>query len=78
MMVASYLIGQKKYPINYDLRRLGLYILCAGALYGIATLATTDIEIVNYLLRSLLLVVFGALIWVKEKPLSRHAVKKTE
>lgn len=78
MMVASYLIGQKKYPINYDLRRLGLYILCAGALYGIATLATTDIEIVNYLLRSLLLVAFGALIWVKEKPLSRHSVKKTE
>lgn len=76
MMVASYLIGQKKYPINYHLPRLMLYILSAGALYGVAMLLTTDSHIVNFGLRGLLLLAYGALIWKKEKPLSRVVAKK--
>lgn len=76
MMVASYLIGQKKYPINYHLPRLMLYILSAGALYGVAMLLTTDSHIVNFGLRGVLLLTYGALIWKKEKPLSRVVVKR--
>lgn len=76
MMVASYLIGQKKYPINYHLPRLMLYILSAGALYGVAMLLTTDSHIVNFGLRGVLLLVYGALIWKKEKPLSRVVAKR--
>ena len=76
MMTASYLIGQKKYPINYHLPRLMLYILSAGALYGVAVLLTTDSHIVNFGLRGLLLLAYGALIWKKEKPLSRVVAKK--
>lgn len=76
MMVASYLIGQKKYPINYHLPRLMLYILSAGALYGVAMLLTTDSHIVNFGLRGVLLLAYGALIWKKEKPLSRVVVKR--
>ncbi len=76
MMVASYLIGQKKYPINYHLPRLMLYILSAGALYGVAMLLTTDSHIVNFGLRGVLLLAYGALIWKKEKPLSRVVAKK--
>ncbi|MBR6746366.1 MAG: oligosaccharide flippase family protein [Muribaculaceae bacterium] len=76
MMVASYLIGQKKYPINYHLPRLMLYILSAGALYGVAVLLTTDSHIVNFGLRGVLLLAYGALIWKKEKPLSRVVVKR--
>ena len=76
MMTASYLIGQKKYPINYHLSRLMLYILSAGALYGVAVLLTTDSHIVNFGLRGLLLLAYGALIWKKEKPLSRVVAKK--
>lgn len=75
-MVASYLIGQKKYPINYHLPRLMLYILSAGALYGVAMLLTTDSHIVNFGLRGVLLLAYGALIWKKEKPLSRVVVKR--
>ncbi len=76
MMVASYLIGQKKYPINYHLPRLMLYILSAGALYGVAVLLTTDSHIVNFGLRGVLLLAYGALIWKKEKPLSRVVAKR--
>lgn len=73
MMTASYLIGQKKYPINYNLPRLSLYILCAAALYGGAILTTTGSAIVNFTVRGVLLIAFGALVWVKEKTLG-HAV----
>lgn len=76
MMVASYLIGQKKYPINYHLPRLMLYILSAGALYGVAVLLTTDSHIINFGLRGVLLLAYGALIWKKEKPLKRVVAKK--
>ncbi len=71
MMTASYLIGQKKYPINYNLPRLGLYILCTAALYGGALLIATGSELINFTVRGVLLIAFGALIWVKEKPLAR-------
>lgn len=34
MMTVSYFVGQAKYPIRYDLKRLGAYTLLAGALYA--------------------------------------------
>lgn len=34
MMAVSYFVGQAKYPIRYDLKRLGAYTLLAGALYA--------------------------------------------
>lgn len=72
MMVASYIIGQKKYPINYHLPRLMLYIICAAALYVGAMLITTDSEFINFMVRGVLLIAFGGLVWVKEKPLTRR------
>ena len=36
IMLLSYWMGQKKYPIQYDLKSLGLYILLAAVLYVIA------------------------------------------
>ena len=35
MMVASYLIGQRKFPIAYHVRRLGVYALLAAVLYAV-------------------------------------------
>jgi O-antigen/teichoic acid export membrane protein len=33
MMILSYFIGQKYYPVRYDLKTIGLYTLLAGVLY---------------------------------------------
>ena len=71
MMVASYLVGRKYYPIDYKLPRLGLYVLCAAALYGGAILITTPSEPLNFVIRAVLLIAFGGLVWVKEKPLAK-------
>lgn len=38
MMLTSYFVGLKKYPIGYDVLRLCLYFFTAMALYGVAVL----------------------------------------
>ena len=67
MTVTSYIVGQKYFPIKYDLKRIGFYILIALVLY----LIEIKIEISNKLLKAglntLLLVVFFFFIWIKEK-----------
>lgn len=32
-MLLSYFVGQKKYPIQYDLKAIGSYVLLAAVLY---------------------------------------------
>lgn len=70
MMAASYVIGQKKYPIRYDLPRIALYVCAAAALYVGSKLAETSSEVVNFVVRTMFLMMFAALVVVKEKPLS--------
>lgn len=54
----SYVIGQRKYPIHYDLKRIGGYILITALLY----VAANQIEIQNLVwrltFRTLLLILF--------------------
>lgn len=61
MMIASYIIGQYKYPIDYPVRRLGLWTLFAAALYvlGVYVLDFPSMWL-NYAVRILLLALFVA------------------
>ena len=47
MMFLSWLVGQKYYPIHYDLKSIGKYLFLALVLYGIAV----SVPIENMLLR---------------------------
>ena len=38
-MTLSYLVGQKKYPVNYPLRDIALYVVVALAMYFAMTKA---------------------------------------
>ena len=80
-MLLSYFVGQKKYPIHYDLRGIGVYVLLAALLY----LLGTEIAIGNLWLRlafrTLLLFLFMAfLVWrdlpLRRIPLLNRLVKK--
>ena len=62
MMLTSYFIGAKKYPIDYNLRRIGGYVLAAAVLYGAAIALTTSLEVVNYAVRAALLAIYIALV----------------
>ena len=64
-MLLSWFIGQKKYPIPYDLKRIGLYVAAAGLLYAAyVLLARTGLGPIPLMaIGTLLLLVYCALIW---------------
>lgn len=74
IMLLSYVMGQKKYPINYDLKSLGLYILLAGILYVVAEQVTISNFIIRMVFRTLLLALFIAYIIKKDLPLNQIPV----
>lgn len=60
MMVTSYFVGLKKYPIGYDIRRLALYAVIAAALYTVGMYAiATPSPGLNMALRTALLAAYG-------------------
>jgi O-antigen/teichoic acid export membrane protein len=67
MTIVSYFVGQKYFPIKYDLKKIGLYFLVALVLYLIETQIKFDSHILNYTLRTLLLGLFLLYFWHNEK-----------
>ncbi|MCE2616872.1 lipopolysaccharide biosynthesis protein [Phocaeicola oris] len=68
-MLLSYFIGQKKFPINYDLKNIGTYVLLAIILYLIAMNLPFENSILVLTVRTVLLFVFVAYIIKKDLPL---------
>ncbi len=67
MMVINYFWGQKYYPIPYDLRRIGLYVL-AGSLVFLVSLFTRRLEpALKYSLHSVMLFIFLSFLFFLEK-----------
>jgi O-antigen/teichoic acid export membrane protein len=60
--VFSYVIGQKKYPIKYDLKGIGAYVIVAAGLYLIATLVDWEDIVIRLSFRTVLLLIFVAFI----------------
>lgn len=58
VMVVSYFLGRHYYPLQYPMRRLALYTLLAGALYGIGMWCATGNVWFDYALRILLLAIY--------------------
>lgn len=73
-MLLSYFVGQKKYPIRYDLKAIGSYVLLAAVLY----LAGEYIPVPNIYLRmtfrTVLLLLFIAYIVKRDLPLRQIPV----
>lgn len=62
MMIISYVLGQKYYPVNYNLRSVGLFTLCALILYWVSTLyAGAESLILKVVINNLLLSLF---VWI--------------
>lgn len=55
MMVTSYFVGLKKYPIGYDVKRLMLYFAIAMGLYATAMWIATDNRWIDIPLRTVML-----------------------
>ncbi|MDE6154310.1 MAG: polysaccharide biosynthesis C-terminal domain-containing protein, partial [Muribaculaceae bacterium] len=63
MMVASYVIGQSKFPVPYRLGRLAVYAIAALGLYGLGVLTATSNDFVNMGIGTLYIIAYIALVW---------------
>jgi O-antigen/teichoic acid export membrane protein len=67
--VCSYVLGQKKYPVRYDLKGIGVYVLLAAALYAISLGFVPQNIVLRLLFRTLLLFIFIGYTIKKDLPL---------
>lgn len=67
MMVASYFLGNKHYPVNYDLKRILGYLTLSITLYLLSKGLKTDYSTFNLFINNILVVAFIAVIWKFEK-----------
>lgn len=63
--VLSYFIGQKKYPVHYPLKQMGVYLILAAVLFILSQVATIQHVVWRLAFRTLLLLVFVAYILKK-------------
>lgn len=67
MMIASYFLGNKHYPVNYDVKRILGYLTLSITLYLFSKWIKTDYLFVTLFINNLLVAVFVAIIWKFEK-----------
>lgn len=70
-MLLSYFVGQKRYPIAYDLKAIGTYVLLAAVLYVLGEWMPVENTVIRLLLRTLLLFIFVGYIVKKDMPLNQ-------
>ena len=71
-MLLSYFVGQKKYPIQYDLKAIGMYVLLAAVLYLAAEYVPIDNIYLRMAYRTVLLILFIA--YVVKRDLSLNQI----
>ncbi|MDD2559255.1 MAG: polysaccharide biosynthesis C-terminal domain-containing protein [Bacteroidales bacterium] len=71
MMLISWWLGQKYYPIHYDLKSAGAYLLLTLGLYALGMLLPIGPLWLKLLFRTVLLLIFLLILIKKELPLSQ-------
>ena len=71
MMLISYFIGQKKYPIKYDLKTIGLYFGLALILYIVSLLVHIEHTGLRLGFNTLLLIIYISIVLKRNLPLLR-------
>lgn len=68
-MLLSYFVGQKKYPIDYDLKSIGGYVACAAVLCLVGLNLPIENTVLRLAVRTLLLALYVAYIVRHDLPL---------
>jgi len=68
MMLLSYFIGQKKFPVTYNLRSALFYVVIAAVCYAVAMLPPIGSFALRLSYRTVILLIFIAVILKKELP----------
>jgi O-antigen/teichoic acid export membrane protein len=73
MMVISYLLGRKYFPVNYNLKKFAAYLGSAVLLWYLSTLLVIDHAMLRIIIHTLILLLYLATVFAIEKPhLSRN------
>ncbi len=67
MMVTSYFLGQKHYPIPYNLKRIGTYFLLAGILFVVSFYTSTLHPVIKYPVHTIFILIFLGSVYLFEK-----------
>jgi O-antigen/teichoic acid export membrane protein len=76
MTIHSYILGQKYFPIKYDLKKIGGYFGLAIILFLISLILPSQSEIIKLLENTLLLAVFVGFLWFQERSDLSRLLKK--
>lgn len=68
MMVLSYLVGQKYFPVKYNLIKFAGYLGLSVLLYGISSMIKPEFSILRVGFHSILLLIFIVVAYLVEKP----------
>lgn len=77
MMLLSYFVGQRKFPVSYDLKSAFIYFALAMSLYCAGILPVIEAEILRIFYRVALLMVFLWTVIKRDFPYKAHKRKKT-
>jgi O-antigen/teichoic acid export membrane protein len=67
VLTISYFLGQKYYPVPYNLKRIGLYFIVAFTLYFVSLLFADMNRLLQYTAGTALIGLFAAIVFVFEK-----------
>ncbi len=70
IMLLSYFMGQKVYPIPYDLKTIGLYFLLAGGLYAISMIVPIENTVLRLGFHTVLFGIYIFILIKRDLPLS--------
>lgn len=77
MMILSWWLGNKHYPVDYEVSKVLGYLLLSVALYGASLLIPALGQIPDLIIRNLLLVLFLAVMWKYEKENLKVLLKRS-
>ena len=76
MMILSYLIGQKYFPVKYNLRKFGGYLGLSVLLYSLSFVIKPELAVLRVGFHTALLLIFMGVVYLKEKPKLSTLIKK--
>ncbi len=71
IMVLSYIVGQTKNPIKYDLKRIGIYVGLAAILYGLGMYIEIEHILLRMIYRTILIFIYLCVIIKLDLPLRK-------
>ncbi len=76
MMVISYFLGRKYYPVPYDLKKIGTYFSIAVVLFFVSIFSSSQPVIIKYLVNTILLLIFIFSVYKLEEKQLRSLFKR--